>query len=133
MERALTLSAAFLAPAPFGLKLLIGHAAVDDGPKVRALAIAGDVAFGSAHGILRYRPLSRPPLSVTNVAWLAPYALPPGTETFTFRDMTPRTRPVRSLKHFTTALNKLRNRFRRRFAPSEVQRLEQRSHTPVER
>ena len=28
-----------------------------------------------------------------------------------------------------TALTKLRNRFRRRFTPGEVQRLEQRSHT----
>ena len=83
----MALSAAFLAPAPFGLKLLIGLAAVDDGPKVRDLAIAGGVAFGSAHGVLRYRLLSRPRLSVTNVAWLAPYALPQGTETFTFRDI----------------------------------------------
>jgi hypothetical protein len=30
------LSTAFLASAPFGLKLLIGLAAVDDGPKVVA-------------------------------------------------------------------------------------------------
>ena len=47
------LGAASLASAPFGLKLLIGLAAVDDGPKVRDLAVAGDIAFASAHGVLR--------------------------------------------------------------------------------
>ena len=87
MERALALGAASLAPAPFGLKLLVGLAAVDNGPKVSDLAIAGDFAFGSAHGVLRYRLLSRPLLGVTSLAWLAPYASPPGTETFTFWDI----------------------------------------------
>lgn len=45
------LGAASLASAPFGLKLLIGLAAVDDGLEVRDLPIVGDLAFGSAHGI----------------------------------------------------------------------------------
>jgi hypothetical protein len=62
--------------------LLKGLAAVDDGPKVRNLAIAGGVTFGSAHGVLRYGLLSR-----LNIAGLAPYALPWGAETFTSRDI----------------------------------------------
>ena len=38
--------------------------------------------------------------------------------------------PVRRrAARFTTALNSLRNRFRRKFTPGEVQRLEQRSRT----
>jgi hypothetical protein len=39
--------------------LLIGLAAVDDGPEVRDLPIVGDLAFGSAHGVPRYGLLLR--------------------------------------------------------------------------
>jgi hypothetical protein len=58
------LDAAFLAPAPFGLKLLIGLAAVDDGPEVRDLPIVGDLAFSSAHGV----PPLRAALTLANLA-----------------------------------------------------------------
>ena len=83
----MALSAAFLAPAPFGLKLLIGLAAVDDGPEVRYLPIVGDLAFGSAHGVPPLWLLLRRPLSVANIAWSALDALPPETKIFTFRDI----------------------------------------------
>lgn len=81
------LGTAYLAPAPFGLELLIGLAAIYDGPKVRDLPIVANLAFGSAHRVPPLGAALTASLGVANIALSGLEPLLSETKIFTFRDI----------------------------------------------